>query len=272
MPALAALGQKPQAVCPDTLLGVASKAARKLEEELERAALGIKAPKPPDHVTIDATLALYLVDRSQRGIKDPSKAQRLLGRLRDYAYARNAILLKEVSARMLTEWRATWTFNKDSSGPAVSWSIVKTFFRLAHSIDLVSSNASATLTSLPVVRKQVQPLTKDEMAALLTATSQCGFSPEIEERVRVFNLLQRWSGLGCVDAATLSTGHRQEVVPPLQLPQGGVRFIPADFPTVEGVVEVDHVYPTITLTAKRLLTRLRPWRWYTAAFSTSSIF
>jgi hypothetical protein len=65
---------------------IANKAARKLEEELERAALGIETPKPPDHVTIDASLELYLTDRSQRGIKDSSKAQRLLGRLRDYGY------------------------------------------------------------------------------------------------------------------------------------------------------------------------------------------
>ena len=182
---------------------IANKAARKLEEELEREELGIELPKKPDHVTIEEALELYLLDRAQRGIKDSSKAQRLLGRLRDYAYGRNAILLKDVSARMLTEWRATWTFKKDSSGPAVAWSVVKTFFRWAHSIDLVPSNVSAKLNSLPVVRKQVQPLTKDEMAALLKATGQCGFSPEIEERVRVFILLQRWSGLACVDAATL---------------------------------------------------------------------
>jgi site-specific recombinase XerD len=182
---------------------IATKAARKLEEELERKALGIETPKPSDHVTIDSALELHMDDRAQRGIKDSSKARRLLGRLRDYAYARNVVLLKDVSARMLTEWRATWNFNKDSSGPAVAWSIVKTFFRWAHSIDLVSSNVSAKPTSLPIVRKQVQPLTKDEMAALLTATGQCGFSPEIEERVRVFVLLQRWSGLACVDAATL---------------------------------------------------------------------
>jgi hypothetical protein len=31
-------------------------------------------------------LELYLADRSQRGLKDSSKAQRLLGRLREYAY------------------------------------------------------------------------------------------------------------------------------------------------------------------------------------------
>ena len=182
---------------------IATKAARKFEEELEREALGIEVPKPPDHVTIDAALELYLADRSQRGLKDSSKAQRLRGRLRDYAYSRNVILLKDVSARMLTEWRATWTFNRDSSGPSVAWSIVKTFFRWAHSIDLIPSDVSGKLKSLPIVRKQVQPLTRDEMESLLAATSQCGFTQEIVERVRIFILSQRWSGLACIDAATL---------------------------------------------------------------------
>jgi len=59
---------------------IATKAARKLEEELEREALGIELPRKPDHVTVDAALDLYLVDRRQRGIRDSSKAQRLLGR------------------------------------------------------------------------------------------------------------------------------------------------------------------------------------------------
>jgi site-specific recombinase XerD len=104
---------------------------------------------------------------------------------------------------MLTEWRATWTFNKDSGGPAVAWSVVKTFFRWAHSIDLIPADVSSKLRPLPSVRKQVQPLTRDEMERLLAATSQCGFTPEIAERVRIFILLQRWSGLACVDAATL---------------------------------------------------------------------
>jgi len=182
---------------------IANKGARKLEEELERKALGIELPNRLAATTFDEALELYLVDRTQRGIKDSSKAKRLLGRLRNYVYARNAINLEDVSARMLTEWRATWTFNKDSGGPAVAWSIVKTFFRWAHSIDLISSNVSAKLHSLPVVHKQVQPLTKDEIDRLLAATSHCGFSFEIEQRVRTFMLLQRWSGLACVDAATL---------------------------------------------------------------------
>ena len=182
---------------------LATKAARKLEDELEREALGIEQPRKPDHVTIDEALGLYLADRDQRGIRDSSKVLRLIGRLRNYSYARNVMHLKDITARMLTEWRATWTFRKDSSGPAVAWSIVRTFCRWAHSIDLVPSDVSSKLKSLPIVRKQVQPLTRDEIADLLMATRQCGFSLDIEERVRVFILLQRWSGLACVDAATL---------------------------------------------------------------------
>jgi hypothetical protein len=43
---------------------------------------------------------------------------------------------------------------------------VKTFFRRAHFIDLISSDLSSKLKSLPIVRKQVQPLTQDDMEGL----------------------------------------------------------------------------------------------------------
>lgn len=45
------------------------------------------------------------------------------------------------------------------------------------------------------------------------------------------------------DSVILPAGHRQEVVPPLQFPQGRVRFLPVDFPTVERIAEVAHVHP-----------------------------
>jgi hypothetical protein len=45
----------------------------------------------------------------------------MVARLRDYANIHEIILLKDVSARLLTEWR-----NKIKSGsPAVHWSVVK---------------------------------------------------------------------------------------------------------------------------------------------------
>lgn len=122
---------------------IANKAAGKFEEELEQKALGIEPPKQPTPVTFDEALELYLVDAGQRGVKDSSKAKRLLSRLRDYAYARNAIYLKDVSARLLTEWRGTWTFNKDSGGPSVAWSIVKTFFRWAYCPNSLAEPANA---------------------------------------------------------------------------------------------------------------------------------
>ena len=41
------------------------------------------------------------------------------------------------------------------------------------------------------------------MRRLVTATAECGFDAEIAYRVKTFILLQRWSGLACMDAATL---------------------------------------------------------------------
>jgi hypothetical protein len=64
---------------------IATKAARKLEQELELAANGIEPPKKPDHITVQSAVDLYLSDMAQRGIKDLSKARRMLSRLQDYA-------------------------------------------------------------------------------------------------------------------------------------------------------------------------------------------
>jgi hypothetical protein len=85
---------------------IATKTARNLEQDLELEALGIEPIRTADHITIESAVELYLGDMAQRGIKDPSKARRMLARLRDYANAREVVLLKDVSARLLTEWRS----------------------------------------------------------------------------------------------------------------------------------------------------------------------
>lgn len=182
---------------------IATKKARKLGEELEYKELGIEPPKQADHTAIEAAVDLYLADMAQREIKDLSKARRMLTRLRDYANHQDIILLKDVSSRLLTEWRSTWTFKKNSDSPAVHWSVVKTFFHWAFATDLIPADTSAKLKSLPSGRKQVLPLTQEEMDQILAAISDCGFDNKVAYQVRTFILLQRWSGLSCMDAATL---------------------------------------------------------------------
>lgn len=66
MPALLRCGKSYKPSARTRSWEIANKAARKLEEELERAAWGIEQPKPPDHVTIEAAVELYLIDRAQR--------------------------------------------------------------------------------------------------------------------------------------------------------------------------------------------------------------
>jgi site-specific recombinase XerD len=80
---------------------------------------------------------------------------------------------------------------------------VKTFFRWAFATDLIAADPSSQLKSLPSERNQVLPFTPEEMERLLAATSKCGFDAEVTYKVKTFILLQRWSGLACMDAVTL---------------------------------------------------------------------
>jgi site-specific recombinase XerD len=184
---------------------IATKAARKLEQELELAANGIEPLKKPDHITIQSAVDLYLSDMNQRSLAKPTvdKARRMITRLRDYANAQGIILLKDVTARLLTEWRNTWTFKAKSSSPAVHWAVSKTFSKWAFRTDLIEVDPSAKLKSLPSEHNQVQPLTQGDMQRLLAATDNCEFSQEVAYRVETIILLMRWSGLACMDAATL---------------------------------------------------------------------
>jgi integrase/recombinase XerD len=184
---------------------IATKAARKLEQELELAANGIEPLKKPDHITIQSAVDLYLSDMNQRSLAKPTvdKARRMITRLRDYANAQGIILLKDVTARLLTEWRNTWTFKAKSSSPAVHWAVSKTFSKWAFRTDLIEVDPSAKLKSLPSEHNQVQPLTQGDMQRLLAATDNCEFSQEVAYRVKTIILLMQWSGLACMDAATL---------------------------------------------------------------------
>ena len=100
----------------------------------------------------------------------------MITRLRDYANARGIILLKDVTARLLTEWRSTWTFKAKSSSPAVHWAVSKTFSKWAFRTDLIEADPSAKLKSLPSEHNQVQPLTRERCSGswqrLMTAGSR----------------------------------------------------------------------------------------------------
>jgi site-specific recombinase XerD len=184
---------------------IATKAARKFEEGLELAANGIEPPKKADHITIESAVDLYLSDMTQRALAKPTidKARRMLNRLRDYANGRSIILLRDVTARLLTEWRSTWKFKAKSSSPAVHWAVSKTFTKWAFRTDLIENDPSAKLKPLPSEHNQVQPLTEGEMQRLLAATDNCEFSSEVAYRVKTLMLLMRWTGLACMDATTL---------------------------------------------------------------------
>ena len=108
MPSVATVGQARKEVSAKTRSwDIATKAARKLEQELELKANGIEPPKKPDYITIESAADLYLGDMDQRGIKDFSKARRMLSRLRDYANRKEHHLAQgchRTTTNRMAEW------------------------------------------------------------------------------------------------------------------------------------------------------------------------
>jgi len=94
-----------------------SKTAHKLEEDFELLSLGTEPHEKADPINFESPARLYLDDMAQQGIRDCSKARRMLFRLRDYANAQQIILLKDVSARLLTEWGSKWMFKVKLGAP-----------------------------------------------------------------------------------------------------------------------------------------------------------
>jgi hypothetical protein len=103
---------------------IATKAARKLEEELELTVNGVEPLKKPDHITTQSAVDLYLSDMRQRSLAKPTvdKARRMIIRLRDYASARGIILLKDVTPRSLIGGSASPTEMVDHGTGAVTLS------------------------------------------------------------------------------------------------------------------------------------------------------
>ena len=160
--------------------------------------------KKPDYVTIESAADLYLGDMAQWGIKDVSKARRMLSRVQDYANRKNVILLEDVIARLLTEWRSGWTFKEGSDSPAVHWSVVKTFFKWALSTDLIPGDPSAKLKSHPSGRHQVLPVSRYDFDRILAAVDHCGFTalsdwPQIDKKQSIFSSAARGIPRVCVN-------------------------------------------------------------------------
>jgi len=91
---------------------IATKAARKLEQDLELEALGIEPIKKPDHITIESAADLYLWPTWFSGKSKTPRRHDECSPAWGLRQRRRVILLKDVTARLLTEWRSTWKFNR----------------------------------------------------------------------------------------------------------------------------------------------------------------
>jgi integrase len=188
----------------------ATKLARKMEREYEDRRLGI-SPVPKAGVsTIEDAIAAYV-----RKIGDPKegreaatlvKPKRMTSLLVEFCDQQNPplVYLSELTPMLLEKWRSGWTYKPNSSSLKIHDSIVRAFFKWAHTMELIPADPYAKLDKFRVKDTvQTMPLTRDEIKSLLDAIPSTSLSGEDKSTAAVIMRLQRWSGLSIADAVML---------------------------------------------------------------------
>jgi integrase/recombinase XerD len=119
--------------------------------------------------------------------------------------SRGVIFLQDVRPTLLIQWRNTWTFRAKTYSFRVHQGVVKTFFKWCLNSDLIQTNPAERLPKVTVDHDQKQPFSPEEMDKILQAvgSENLQWDDLKRYRVRAVILLMRWSGLACMDAATL---------------------------------------------------------------------
>lgn len=180
----------------------ANQDARALEERLEAAERGLPSAEPVASIALDDAVNRFLADKKTQGLGHSAlkKQTHVMGMLQDFCKPRNLLFLDEVKADHLSTWRNGWKLKIFEGGElSFSWKVYRAIggglFRYGLRMGWLAVNEASKLSGFKIKRRQVQPFSPEQMAAILKAAT--------DPRTKAFILLMRWSGLSCQDAACL---------------------------------------------------------------------
>jgi integrase/recombinase XerD len=184
----------------------ASKKAREIETRLEAGELPEKAAP----ITVKDAIAKYLQAKAAEGLQTNSlvKPRGMMARLQTWCDSKGLVYLRDVKADHLHDWRNSWEFGKNPDGSLspswkIHWAVAKSLFTHAYRLGWIPTNEADKLKGFKTRSKQVQPFDKGQMSLILGAVDKCGWDSATCQRIRVFILLMRWSGLAIRDASCL---------------------------------------------------------------------
>jgi integrase len=179
---------------------------------------------PDTYKTVEQAILDYLQEK--HGTLDSKKestrhtirkVRGILKPLTSFLKDRGIVYLRDVKTEHLSAFQETWKGRSRKDGETgqivfqpksliakqKSQELLKTFFKRARRLRWIAENPAELLLPIKASRSEVKKVTDEEKQRLLDAIPEV--FPNIAETVRVFVLIQRYSGLRLVDVVTLRT-------------------------------------------------------------------
>jgi site-specific recombinase XerD len=153
-------------------------------------------------VTIHEATKKFLTDAEiSRGLREPTlrKYKLLFRRLNEFFDDRGYILLSQITADDLREFRQGWKLSPRTAGKNIER--MKTFFRFAYDFEWTRKNPAIALKSPKAEETDAKPFTEDEVGKILDACTKFDGN---RARVKALVLLLLNTGLRIGDAVVIT--------------------------------------------------------------------
>ena len=183
--------------------------------EIEAQKVQAEAAHLAEQITVEDALGGWLRSQKQLAVSSKHAYATVARKINDWATLREIEYLRDVTTRMLEDWRGQWSPTAprvdDKMGMTTQSNFLtrlKNFFAWAAVIGLIGLDPSLPLKSIRPSDKRTMPLTPKQFEELLAATERYDASqPQEEDRygkdLKTLFLVMRWSGLRIADALML---------------------------------------------------------------------
>jgi len=182
--------------------GIAEEEKRRLEDQL--------AGRKPEQdsgerrTSISDAVKMFMAAKKNDGLEPPSlaKLQKSVDRIQTFCEGAGIFYLEDVDLTHISTW--PWTnFFTTTHALRNNQSRVKSFFRYFENAGVLPKNPTKAWKSIKGKTEQVSGFSAKEYGDILKAIPECGWSKEMQSKMRALVQLMRYAGLAMIDACCL---------------------------------------------------------------------
>jgi integrase len=158
--------------------------------------------------SLESAVNDWLRFRETNGLNN-DRTKYLGGKLVTWCKENGVTFLHQLTTGKVIQFRSSLPYKTTtSSSLKIHWSIICGFFNWAHATELIAKNPAPNTRLHPTLKirfkkPEVVPPTSEEVARVIAAVDETRWDAETKDRVRLFVLTQRWTGMAIMDTATL---------------------------------------------------------------------